>query len=128
VESENKQLKTKIMESENEIKRLKEKIVEINFENRLLKTKIAAAVSENDHLQARIEEFDIIKAELVSRAEEAGKNAPVNTYTASQALHEIAYLHSRINKLENVKGWLSLGIVLLIAAVVLLCLNTTYKT
>ncbi len=127
IESENKQLKKKITENENEIKKLKATIADSDFETRLLITKIAAATSENEHLQGRINEFDITTTELVKRAEQAGKNATVNTLTASQVLNEIAYLNNKINKLENVKGWMSLGIVLLITAVVLFFLNTAYK-
>jgi predicted nuclease with TOPRIM domain len=121
VELEKKQLEKKITENENEIKKLKAKIDEIDFENRILKTKIAAEESEKNHLQARVDEFDIIKAE------QAGKNAPVNTLTAPQAQPEIVYLNNKITKQKNLKGWVSLGIVLIITAVVLFLLNAAYK-
>jgi chromosome segregation ATPase len=127
VDSETTQLKARIMESENEIKRLKEIIVEIDFENRLLKTKIAAAESENEHLLARINGFDVPGAEPVKRAGESVNNAFVNTFTPPHTANEIVYLDKKINNLKNVKGWVSLGIVLIIAAAVLLVLNAAYK-
>ena len=127
VEAETTQLKTRIRDSENEIKRLKEIIVEIDFESRLLKTKIAAVESENKHLQARIHGFDMPETEPVKKAGEVVNNVSVNSFTAPQVANEIAYLNNKINKLENVKGWMSLGIVLIIATAVLFFLNAAYK-
>ena len=125
LETENKQLKTKVTADENEIKKLKEKITEINFENRSLTTKNVAIESENDHLEARLNELDTIRDSLLKQ--EAGKNMLLTPPTSSQGQLIIAYLKTRINKVENLKGWLSLTIVLLITTLVLLFLNSAFK-
>ena len=127
IESENKQLKTRIAANEYEISRLKETIDELDFENRILKTKNAAIESQNDHLEAEINSLDTIKADLLKSAPQVNKNTPENTQAPSHVLHEITYLKNQINKRGNVQGWMSIVIVLLITALVLLLLNMSYK-
>jgi chromosome segregation ATPase len=127
LETENKQLKARVAADENEIKKLKEKITEIDFENRSLTTKNAAIESENDHLEARLNELDTIKEGHLKQAQQAGKNIPVTPPAVSHVHQEITYPGTRTNKLGNLKGWMSLAIVLLITTLVLIFLNSAYR-
>jgi len=127
IESENKQLKTAIAANEYEINRLKETIDELDFENRILKTKNAAIESQNNHLEAEIKRFDTIKAGLLKSESEVDKISPGNTGSSSHVLPETTYVKNQINKRGNVRGWISIVIVLLITALVLFLVNMAYK-
>lgn len=125
-DTETSHLKTRLAEDEYEISKLKEKITEINFENRSLTIKNAALESENERLKTRLTELNSPKEYFREQAEQAPQIIKVNPI-AVHAQHEIIYLNSRISKLKNLKGWMSLVIVLLISTLVLIYLNRIYK-